>query len=675
MAPKVWAEEEVLLAADLNVVAAQAYNALKPSGNLAGLTNLATARANLGLTAGAAALAALGLGNAALLNVGTGSGQVAAGDDPRFAGLEPISGTVTATGGSINNVTVGGTTAATGRFTTLESTGTATLGSASTNYFTAAGSASYPTIQAAGASTDIDAKVLGKGLGYLNTTKLFVGEPGVRAVIDTRSTVYLRTSTTYTGGNPYSLFAGGIYSGTGSGDVQLMSFLADDTITNGSTMFRVHHNLGTNAGGAHTALSAGLTIASPVDAGAGSNFQVALGSIIRVTATNGGIPGNPKGNNFAGNDIAVAGNGAGGHVFSLIGREASTTISGRVGVEYHIGISSVLHYDITGGNLHEARGWVQDTAFLIGSARNDLATVGWRIGLGVGNPTGWVFDADSRLIATEPVTAAFASSSRDYELADVIDMTGLSAINRAFYIMNGASLDGNGNSGAQVAAGVSLQTRSAINAKTAVVATVTPLLPDGGGLYSASGVPTVAIDAPPGSGTTATATIATHAAQEILSMTNGGTGYSVDQILTQSGGTGTAATVRVLRVDGDGKIRELTVETGGDYSVLPSGEQSFTGGTGTGLSCALLYTALTIDAGGVGITNPGSNYPEFPAPVARFTGGTVFRPAVLVVTMTASAAVLQLNAGKINVAGIPTSSAGLATGDLWNDGGTLKVAA
>ena len=189
MAPKVWAEEEVLLAADLNVVAAQAYNALKPSGNLAGLTNLATARANLGLTAGAAALAALGLGNAALLNVGTGSGQVAAGDDPRFAGLEPISGTVTATGGSINNVTVGGTTAATGRFTTLESTGTATLGSASTNYFTAAGSASYPTIQAAGASTDIDAKVLGKGLGYLNTTKLFVGEPGVRAVIDTRSTV------------------------------------------------------------------------------------------------------------------------------------------------------------------------------------------------------------------------------------------------------------------------------------------------------------------------------------------------------------------------------------------------------------------------------------------------------------------------------------------------------
>jgi hypothetical protein len=47
--PKVWEAEEVLTAADLNPVAAQAAYALKPNGNLAGLTNVATARGNLGL--------------------------------------------------------------------------------------------------------------------------------------------------------------------------------------------------------------------------------------------------------------------------------------------------------------------------------------------------------------------------------------------------------------------------------------------------------------------------------------------------------------------------------------------------------------------------------------------------------------------------------------------------
>lgn len=502
------------------------------------------------------------------------------------------------------------------------------------------GSATYPTITVNGSLANIDAKVIGKGSGYLNTQKLFVGSSAVRALIDTRTVVYLRTSQTYTGGSQASFFAGGLYSGFGSGDVQFNSWLAEDSVTTGTTMFRVHHVLKAGAGGGHTAVSNGLTIAEAVDGGATTNFQVAHGAITRVTATHSGLPGNPRGNLFARNAIMVAGNGAGGHVASLIGDEVDTTISARVGVSYHIGVSSVLHKDGTGNHNHERRGSLQDTAFSIGSAANDGATVGWRIGIGVGSPTGWAGNPDTRLIATEPVAAAFAPVSRTYELADVIDMTGLAAINRSLYITNNAALDGNGNSGAQVAAGVSLQTRSAINAKTAVVASLTPLLPDGGGLYSASGVPTVTIDAPPGSGTTATATIATHGAQEILSMTNGGTGYAVNQILTQGGGTGTAATVRVLRVDGTGKIRELMVETAGNYSVLPVGEQSFTGGTGTGLSCALLYTARTFTVSGA-----GTNYPEFPAPVARYTGGTVFRPPVIVVTMTATQTALSLNPG------------------------------
>jgi hypothetical protein len=176
--PKVWANEEIVTATDLNVVSAQAYAALKPEGNLGGLANVATARANLGLTAGAAAVASLGLGGAALLNVGTGSGQVAAGDDPRFAGLEPISGTVTATGGSINNVTVGGTTAATGRFTTLESTGAATFASGSANYITVAGAAAAgtPALSGLGSDSVVDIDILGKSTGMVRTKRLMISD-------------------------------------------------------------------------------------------------------------------------------------------------------------------------------------------------------------------------------------------------------------------------------------------------------------------------------------------------------------------------------------------------------------------------------------------------------------------------------------------------------------------
>jgi hypothetical protein len=82
------------------------------------------------------------------------------------------------------------------------------------------------------------------------------------------------------------------------------------------------------------------------------------------------------------------------------------------------------------------------------------------------------------------------------------------------------------------------------------------------------------------------------------------------------------------------------VETAGSYTVLPSGEQTYTGGTGTSLTCALLYTALSFTVSGA-----GTNYPEFPAPVARYTGGTVFRPPVIVVGMTATQTALSLNPG------------------------------
>jgi hypothetical protein len=57
------------------------------------------------------------------------------------------------TGGSINNTPIGATTASTGKFTILESTGQADLGTASTNYISLRGASGAPTIRTISAST------------------------------------------------------------------------------------------------------------------------------------------------------------------------------------------------------------------------------------------------------------------------------------------------------------------------------------------------------------------------------------------------------------------------------------------------------------------------------------------------------------------------------------------
>jgi hypothetical protein len=65
-------------------------------------------------------------------------------------------------------------------------------------------------------------------------------------------------------------------------------------------------------------------------------------------------------------------------------------------------------------------------------------------------------------------------------------------------------------------------------------------------------------------------------------ISNGGASYTVDDILTISGGTySTQAQLKVESVDA-GVITEISIETIGDYTVNPSNPVSVTGGTGTG---------------------------------------------------------------------------------------------
>ena len=98
----------------------------------------------------------------------------------------------------------------------------------------------------------------------------------------------------------------------------------------------------------------------------------------------------------------------------------------------------------------------------------------------------------------------------------------------------------------------------------------------------------------------------------------GGSGYSVDDILTASGGTFThAATFRVLTVS-SGAVTAVRIETGGAYTSAPSNPVSTTtsgGGTGCTLDLTFTFTgwtvlrqsqeavSATVGSGGSGYTN------------------------------------------------------------------------
>jgi hypothetical protein len=53
-------------------------------------------------------------------------------------------------------------------------------------------------------------------------------------------------------------------------------------------------------------------------------------------------------------------------------------------------------------------------------------------------------------------------------------------------------------------------------------------------------------------------------------------------------------------------------------------------------------------------------------------GSTAYESTTAALTIEANGTVKAV--GQVNMAGLPTSSAGLSTGDLWNDSGTLKIA-
>jgi hypothetical protein len=125
-------------------------------------------------------------------------------------------------------------------------------------------------------------------------------------------------------------------------------------------------------------------------------------------------------------------------------------------------------------------------------------------------------------------------------------------------------------------------------------------------------IPSVAVSAP----TTTGGVQATASANMFLltqTIVSGGTGYTVGDVLTIAGGTGTPATLTVSTVS-SGVITGVTGTTSGLYSATPTNPVSVTGGSGSGATFNLTYGVNTLT-----ITNAGSGYIE--QPTVTFSGG------------------------------------------------------
>jgi hypothetical protein len=129
-------------------------------------------------------------------------------------------------------------------------------------------------------------------------------------------------------------------------------------------------------------------------------------------------------------------------------------------------------------------------------------------------------------------------------------------------------------------------------------------------------IPSFAISAPTTAGgvqATASPRMQTQTDPVVVS---GGTGYTVGNVLTVVGGTGSAATFTVSSVSG-GVITAATRTGAGDYTVLPINPVSVTGGTGS--AATFNITLWQLQSGVAAITNAGSGYVE--QPTVTFSGG------------------------------------------------------
>jgi hypothetical protein len=116
---------------------------------------------------------------------------------------------------------------------------------------------------------------------------------------------------------------------------------------------------------------------------------------------------------------------------------------------------------------------------------------------------------------------------------------------------------------------------------------------------------------------------------------SGGGGYTVNDILTVVGGTGTSAVLKVTAVTPGGEITAFTTQNAGSYTSFPSSPVVVTGGTGVGATFILTsaVSSASVGAGGTGYAVDD---------VLIIVGG-IGIPAVLVVTAATAGVVTSVS--------------------------------
>lgn len=337
-------------------------------------------------------------------------------------------------------------------FTSPAFTGTTTIGNNLADYLTVIGAANTgvidtasPIIQAAGAATDIDVKVLGKGNGRLNTTRLYVGAPGDRPGADANQFVNMKLRpNAYTTTCSGAFRVGSNHSGTvTSGQAFFNSITIDsDTVDpttgggpKGANGLYVGHTVSAGAKGGRTGLAAFLNVSGAITGGVG-NYQVALGATAAASANAGGSAGygNRRGNLFGANPIAVLYSGA-THWNSLVGAEA--TIGARAGssVYYKNGFQIALGFDdaVSGDGGFDSG--------LVFAAQISGVSPGWDIGITFGHDLGWwPIKSTGKIISTVPANGGLGPT---YAAAYGVDFRAVTFSTAAF-ASPGFSVDGTG---------------------------------------------------------------------------------------------------------------------------------------------------------------------------------------------------------------------------------------
>lgn len=522
--------------------------------------------------------------------------------------------------------------------------GSVTIGSGngSANYLTVAGAAgsAHPVISAAGSDADIDVKLLSKGLGFASAPRLFVGDESLyrAAAASSGSGVYMRVNRTQSGAGGAKYRFGGNISGSLSASLTSASVamvVDSDTVAAGAsrglTGVYIGHAVDAGATGGRTALSANLIYNAEVLADE-KQFQVAMGGFATSGYSAGGVVSQPRGNLFGANFAAVLKQGAGARWQSLCASELDVMTGQDVGVLWRVG-QKVVSWGSAALGGSKTRGITMDAAHLIGAIAN-LNEVAWRVGYGLGGVEGWwPFDQTSRIMGTYlPIIPGGPA----IEAGDGIALHDITFYGSAFRSPN-FQVDRNGNIAGKVTSGLSLQTNSAIVAKSGGVSGIAILDP---GLYAHGSVaPSVTISAPLSGGATATATISSMKASWVAGFPTNGTGYAVNDVVALVGGTGTAATIRIVAVDGTGQITEAKIESQGNYSALPANPAALAAGTAT--------VSLWWEPAAFTVTSPGDGYGEFERPTVTIImpDGSSQRLGMFRADITAAQVPLVLNSG------------------------------